>query len=166
MIRAIRLDPELYEEVEADRGAIRQALIIVILVSLAAPAGRIVSGDSSLYFAMFGVVGGLIGWGIWAGLTFIFGVTVFKTPETKSSWGELARVTGFAQTPGLLFIFIGLPYIGVFIGLFASIWQLFAMVTGVKQALDYSSRWRAVGVVFSGFVVIAIIRVLIQGPSS
>ena len=166
MIRAIKLDPTLYEEVEADKGAIRQALIIVTLVSLATPIGRFVSGDSSLYLAIFGLVGGLIGWGIWAGLTFCLGVTIFKTPETKSSWGELARVTGFAQTPGLLFIFIGLPVIGIFIGIFASVWQLFAMVTGVKQALDYTSRWRAVAVVFLGFVIIAVIRLLLQGPSS
>jgi hypothetical protein len=166
MIRAIKLDPQLYEEVEADRGAIRQALIIVVLVSLAAPISRIMSGDTNLYLAMLSLVGGLIGWGIWAFLTFILGVTLFKTPETKSSWGELARVTGFAQTPGLLFIFVGLPVIGIYIGLVASIWQLSAMVTGVKQALDYTSRWRAIAVVFLGFVIIIVLRMFLQGPTS
>ena len=33
-----------------------------------------------------------------------------------------------------------------------SIWQLVAMVVAVRQALDYESTWRAVGVVVVGFV--------------
>ena len=41
-----------------------------------------------------------------------------------------------------------------FIG--AGIWMLIAMVIAVRQALDYQSTWRAIGVVVIGFLVQAI----------
>ena len=53
-----------------------------------------------------------------------------------------------------------------FIG--ASIWMFIAMVIAVRQALDYQSTWRAIGVVVIGFLVQAIILVMmfrLFGPS-
>ena len=41
IIRAAKLDVNLYEEVEADRGALRQAMWIVVLSSIAAGVGSI-----------------------------------------------------------------------------------------------------------------------------
>ena len=38
-----------------------------------------------------------------------------------------------------------------FIG--AAIWMLVAMIIAVRQALDYQSTWRAIGVVVIGFLV-------------
>ena len=53
-----------------------------------------------------------------------------------------------------------------FIG--AAIWMLVAMIVAVRQALDYQSTWRAIGVVVIGFLVQAIFLVMILrlfGPS-
>ena len=51
----------------------------------------------------------------------------------------------------------------------ASIWQLAAMVIAVRQALDYQSTWRAVGVVVIGFLIIVIplgiVAMLIAGAT-
>jgi hypothetical protein len=41
MIRAAKLDATLYEEVEADKGAMGQAMAVVILSSVAAGIGTI-----------------------------------------------------------------------------------------------------------------------------
>ena len=41
------------------------------------------------------------------------------------------------------------------------IWMLIAMVIAVRQALDYESIWRAIGVVVIGFLVQAIIFIII-----
>ena len=54
-----------------------------------------------------------------------------------------------------------------FIG--AAIWMLVAMIIAVRQALDYQSTWRAIGVVVIGFLVQAIFLVMILrivGPES
>ena len=53
-----------------------------------------------------------------------------------------------------------------FIG--GGIWMLIAMVIAVRQALDYQSTWRAIGVVIIGFLVQAIILIIslrIFGPT-
>ena len=39
IIRAIKLDSNLYEEVEADKGALWQAMTVVVLSSIAAGIG-------------------------------------------------------------------------------------------------------------------------------
>ena len=103
-----------------------------------------------------GLIFGLIQWAAWAGVTFFIGTTIFKTPETHADWGQLARTTGFAQTPGLLKVLSFLPAVGPLIFLVASIWQLVTMVIAVRQALDYQSTWRAVGVVVIGFLIVVI----------
>ena len=50
----------------------------------------------------------------------------------------------------------------------AGIWMLIAMVIAVRQALDYKSTWRAIGVVIIGFLVQAIVLIMllrIFGPN-
>lgn len=43
----------------------------------------------------------------------------------------------------------------------ASIWQLAAMVVAIRQALDYTSTWRAVGVAVVGFSPYAVVSSLV-----
>ena len=45
--------------------------------------------------------------------------------------------------------------------LVASIWMLAAMVIAVRQALDYESTWRAVGVCVIGWIVQTIFLMLL-----
>jgi hypothetical protein len=48
------------------------------------------------------------------------------------------------------------------------IWMMVAMVIAVRQALDYESTWRAIGVVVIGFLVQAFVLIMIIrifGPS-
>jgi len=44
MIRAAKLDVDLYEEVEADQGALGQAMVVVVLSSAAAGIGSFGQG--------------------------------------------------------------------------------------------------------------------------
>ena len=46
-----------------------------------------------------------------------------------------------------------------FIG--GGVWMLVAMVIAVRQALDYQSTWRTIGVVVIGFLVQAILLIII-----
>ena len=158
MIGAARLSVETFEEVEHDRGATIQALVVVIVVAAFSGIGTYLSGDASLLDAVIlGAVRGVAGWAVWALVTWIVGATILKGPETEADWGQLARVTGFAQTPGLLNILIFIPVAGLFIGLAAFLWQFVAMMVGVRQALDYTSTWRAFFVILISFIVVLIV---------
>ena len=81
--------------------------------------------------------------------------------QTSSDWGEIARTTGFAQSPGVLLVLTAIPFLGGLIGLVVSIWMLVAMIVGVRQALDYTQTWRAVVVVLIGFVVNIVLHALL-----
>ena len=159
MIRAARLSPQLYEEVEADTGATSQAMMVVVLVAVATGIGTTGVGGVAGLFT--GILFGLLSWAVWAYVTYFIGTSLFPTPETDASWGELARTTGFAQSPGILRFLGFIPLIGPVIYLAASLWQLVAMVIAVRQALDYRSTWRAVAVVIVGFIVLAIFQVVL-----
>ncbi len=100
IIAAAKLDVRLYEEVEADTGAMGQAMGVVILSSIAAGIGSIARGG----------IGGIL-------------------------MGTIAAVVGW--------------YI------------LAAMVVAVRQALDYRSTLRAVGVCVIGWIIQAAILLLL-----
>ena len=154
MIGAAKLDTATYEEIEADGSATRQAMSVVVLVALATGIGSL--GSGGLVGLFVGIVLGVVGWAVWAGLTYFLGTTIFKTPETDANWGQLARTLGFAQSPGVLKVFAVIPGIGPLVFVLVSIWQLAAMVIAIRQALDYTSTWRAIGVAVVGFIVYAV----------
>ncbi len=150
MLGAAKLDVDTYEEVEHDQTATGQAMGVVIISSLAAGIGSVGGGTSGL---IAGTIGALVGWFIWAALTFLIGTKVLPEPQTKADLGELLRTIGFSASPGVLRIFGMIPLLGGLIALAASVWMLVAMVVAVRQALDYTSTGRAVGVCVMGWVV-------------
>ena len=151
MIRAAKLDVHLYEEVEADQTAMPQAVATVAISSLAAGIGSL--GALGLSGLLVGVIAALVGWFIWAFLTYFIGTKLLPEPGTKADLGELMRTMGFSSAPGVLRVLGFVPVFGVIIVLGASIWMLVAMIIAVRQALDYRSTWRSVGVCLIGWIV-------------
>lgn len=150
MMGAARLDAAIYEEVESDPSATKQALTVVILVALATGIGTFGTGGPA--GLVVGIVAGIGLWALWAWITYFVGTTILKTGETEANWGQLARTLGFAQSPGLLKVAGFIPVLGPWVFTIASIWQLVAMVIAIRQALDFTSTWRAVGVAMVGFI--------------
>jgi len=150
MIGAAKLQTETFEEVEADTSATRQALAVVVLVALATGIGSLGS-DGPVGFVV-GIAAGIGLWAVWAWITYFVGTTILNTSETEANWGQLARTLGFAQSPGVLKVFGFIPVLGPVVFTIASILQLVAMVIAFRQALDYTSTWRAVGVAVVGFI--------------
>jgi hypothetical protein len=151
IIRASKLDANLYEEVEADKSALTQAMGVVILSSFAAGLGSITSGG--LTGVVMGTISALIGWLIWSYLTYIIGTKLLPTPETKADYGELLRTLGFSSSPGLIRILGIIPGLRGIVFLVAGIWMLVAMIIAVRQALDYQSTLRAIGVCIIGWII-------------
>ena len=153
MIGAARLNVHTYEDVEHDQTATKQALLVVVLVSIASGIGAIAAGEAFILNFLLGIAIGIIGWAIWAYITFFVGTKFLNTPETHADWGQLARGTAFAQTPGLLRVFGIVPYIGGVIVLISVIWTIIAMVIAVHQCLDYQTNYtRAFAVVLISFI--------------
>ena len=159
MLGVARLNVATFEDVEHDSGATLQAMLIVIVVSIATGVGTLLAGEADLLKdVVFGVLRSLLSWAVWALLAWFVGSKILGTRDTQADWGQLARGTGFAQTPGILKVFIFIPILGFIIELGAALWQFAAMVIAVRQSLDYTSTLRAFAVVLISFVPVGIIN--------
>ena len=158
IIRACKLDITLYEEVEADKSATIQAALVVVLSSIAAGIGAISLGASNFLMAP---LLSLVSWYIWAYLIYFIGAKLFPEANTKADHGQLLRTIGFSSAPGLIRIFGFTPELMSITFIGSGIWMMVAMVIAVRQALDYKSTWRAMGVVIIGFLVQAIVLVMV-----
>lgn len=160
MIGAAKLDVDTFEEVEADTSATKQAMLVVVIVAVATGIGLVATGGLS--GVILGIVVGLGGWAAWAWITFYIGTKLLPTADTQADWGQLARTLGFAQSPGVFKVVGLVPGVGLVIFALAAIWQLVAMIIAIRQALDYTSTWRAIGVALIGFIPYAIVQTLLQ----
>ncbi len=158
MLRAAKLDVNLYEEVEADRGAMGQAMGVVILSSLADGLGTM--GRAGMAGILIGTISALIGWYIWAYLTYFIGTRFLPETQTRADHGELLRTIGFSSSPGLIRILAIFPFLEAIVLTVASVWMLVAMVIAVRQALDYRSTLRAVAVCGIGWIIQILILIL------
>ena len=161
MFRAAKLDANLYEEVEADKEALGQATAVVVLSSLAAGLGM------GMRIGIGGIVietlVALVVWYIWALLTYWIGTKILPEPQTESDVGELLRTLGFASSPGVIRILGVIPGLQGIVFLISSIWMLIAMVIAVRQALDYRSTGRAIGVCAIGWFVQLVVFGILMG---
>ena len=151
MVRAARLDVNVYEEVEADQQATGQAMGVVVLASLAAGIGNVAS--TGVNGVVIGTIVALIGWYLWAFITYFVGTRLLPEPQTRADYGELLRTIGFSSSPGILRILAIIPGLATIVYLVCSVWMLVAMVIAVRQALDYRSTLRAVGVCVIGWLI-------------
>lgn len=167
---AAMLDAATYEDVEADRAATPQALAVVVLSSLAAGVGARGSSGSAAMLALFASTSviALMMWAAFALLTFEVGTRILPASDTRADLGELLRTLGFAATPGLIQVFGVVPGATVPVFTLAIGWALAASVVAVRQALDYRSTARALGVCGLGLALslaVAAVLGLLFGPT-
>ena len=162
MLSAALLNPAVYADVEHDRGATIQALLVVVMVSIAGGVGGLLSGEVDIVRGLiFGVIRGVLSWAMWALAALLIGTTLLKTAQTEADWGQVARGTGFAQTPGLLNVLVFIPILGGIIGFLVFIWQLAGMLFAIRESLDYDSLWRAFFVVLIALIPVIIVNAII-----
>ena len=156
MLGAAQLDVAIYEEVERDREATVQAGGVV---ALAAVAGAIASYGLGPGAMIGSVVSGILGWGVWSGLTLLIGRHLF---EGRSDMGEMLRAIGFAHAPGLLLVLGVIPVLGGLVMLAVSLWMLACGVIAVRQALDFTTG-KAIATVVIGWFPYVLLRGLMGG---
>jgi len=146
LLGVLVLDPVAFEEIEADRRAAMQSVLVVAAVCLSAgfaAAGLQIAGIAGF---VSGVVMALGAWLVWVVLIATLGTYAMAEPQTKSDLPELLRVLGFAAAPGLFIAFAAMRAVTPFVVVAVAIWMVAAAVLGLRQALDYRSTARAAAV--------------------
>ena len=158
IFRAIKIDIDLYEEVEKDKSATLQAGTVVVLSSLAAGVGVLQMGMSNFILAP---VMSLLNWYVSAYIIYFIGVKLLGDSNTKSNHGELLRTIGFSSAPGLIRVLGVTPDLMTVTFIGSAFWMLACMVVAVKSALDYESLWKAFGVVVVAWLIQAFFLFLV-----
>ncbi len=153
---AAMLNNSTYEEVEHDHTATGQAAGVVAIAAVAQAIGSIGQGGSGIVGAL---IGQLLGWALWAGLTYLVGTKLFGG---TADWGELLRTLGFSQAPGVLYALGIIPGLGWLVRAAVGIWVLVAGVIAVRQALDVTTG-KAIATVAISVAIILIPVILLGG---
>ena len=148
--RSIKIDPEVFNEVQKDKNATLSAAIVVLLSSTAAAVGVAHLGMTSFLLAP---ILSLVSWFIWAYIVYFVGVKLFPDVKTKTSHAALLRTIGFSSAPGIIRVLGFNPDLmtATFIG--SAFWMLACMVVAVRQTLNFNSLWRALWVVIISWFV-------------
>lgn len=154
MIGAAKLDIPTYEEVEANVALTGQAALVVLIVAVARGIG---GSGQGLGGVLAGVIGALVGWLVWAGLTYLIGDKLLGGTAT---WGELLRTLGYAQAPGVLAVFGVLGILSAPVNLVVGIWLLFTGIVAIRQALDFGTG-KAILTAFLGWLVTMVVVLLL-----
>ena len=154
----LRLDAAVFEEIESNSTVTGQAVAVVIAASMAAGFGAgALSGPIEMARE---TLGALIGWIMWAAVTYVIGARLMPEPQTRTSMGELLRVIGFSYAPNFVAVLAIVPVVGAFVRIVVAFWLLAATVIAARQALDYQSTNRAIVVVMIGWLVFVLISSL------
>ena len=165
VLRAALLDKEFFKEVEADTSLNQEALIVVIIVSVAggvgAFLGNLFGGDifASFLALILSTLIGIANYYIWAYVSHFIGTNMFNG---EANPGELLRILGYASGPRILNLLGFVPCLGAVLGLAGGIWALIAGFFGVQEALDLDTTETLVTVVI-GWLVTLIIYALVTG---
>ncbi len=166
MIRAAKLDVNLFNEVEQDQTLTQEALTVVVLVAFVSGLGSFITGlmvgggfGTAILGLIVGVILSVIGYFIWAFITYFIGVNVFKG---TADYGEMLRTLGYAYTPNILGFFSFIPCAGMLIAFLGGIWALVAGVIAVREALDFDTT-KAIITVIIGWIVMIILMAIVGG---
>ncbi|MEM7119513.1 MAG: Yip1 family protein [Chloroflexota bacterium] len=155
IIGILRLDVATYEEIEADESATSQAAMVVAIVAivggLVGGAFSAALGGSFLGSFLTTLLSAFLGWIVWSAVTYFVGTSLFGG---KSDMGQMLRVLGFAQAPGILAI---IPVCGAFVGW---IWTLVCTFIAVRQGLDLDNMKAALTAVIA-FIAVFVVSLII-----
>jgi hypothetical protein len=128
-------------------------------VAMVAVAG----GIGAYHRGLFGSIGvacaSLVGWGVWAGITYLVGTRLFHGTAT---WGELLRTLGFAQAPGVLLLLAFFPLLGWILHLVVPFWMLVAGFIAVRQALDFGNGKTFLTVLVGWLIYVALAALFLR----
>jgi|TARA_B100001093_G_C26763701_1_gene986898 hypothetical protein len=148
--RSIKIEPEVYDEVQKDKKATLSAAIVVLISSTAAGIGAKQMGAGSFILAP---ILSLVSWFVWAYIVYFVGVKLFPDSKTKTTQPALLRAIGFSSAPGVIRALGVTPDLMTVMFVGSAFWMLACMVVAVRQTLNYKSLWKALGIVIVAWFI-------------
>ena len=158
----LSLDAGTFEDIEADRHAAFQSMLVVVLVCVAAGVGAAAPGIGSVVPTLVAMVMALGAWLLWATVMVTLGTTAFAVPQTRLDGQELLRVLGYSAAPGLFLVLTAMRSAAPFVIAIVAVWMIAAAVIAVRQAFDYTQTGRAIAVCTIAFAITAAMMIAVS----
>lgn len=162
MVGAMKADVKTFQEIEADPGALSQAVTVIVIAGVASLVGNIFR--AGITAGIIGLITSLIGYALWTVAIVLIGTKVMPEPTTKADFAEGFRVIGFTASPGVFNVLAIVPFIGPLIQFIVAIWMLVIAVVAVREVLDYSNTGRAIIVCLIALVLYMVVIFLVVTP--
>tara|TARA_B100001758_G_scaffold186978_1_gene163792 strand:- start:141 stop:686 length:546 start_codon:yes stop_codon:yes gene_type:complete len=157
IFKSIKLDKNLYRDSRYfGEAAIYFAGLIMILDGI---AGAIAA--NTIVKTSIGISGltAILTWLVWAIFIYVIGVKIFPDKESKIPFKKILIAVGYAHSPGLLRFFAVTPDLVLLIVFLTQFWIFASLIISTKQILNLKSNFKAFGVVFLSFLIIAFLSV-------
>jgi len=171
LLRLIRLDTTVFDEVRMDPTATMTSFIVVVAASFAAGFGGFLwwlvqdFPDSGKVFFQSFILGSLFSSGLWIVWLFVAYVLLTQVFRERADLQQLVRTMGLAAAPLGLSILMFIPGIDFGIGL-ASVALLFGLTTVAIQTATTADMGRVLVANTAGFAVWAIVLTLLVGDDT
>jgi len=157
IVRSIKLDKSLYRDSKHfGEAGIYFAGLIMILDGVAGAVAANTFVKTSV-----GISGltAILTWFVWAIFIYVIGVKLFSDKETKIPFKKVLIAVGYAHSPGLIRFFAVTPEFVVPIILLTQLWIFASLIISMKQILNLKSNFKAFGIIFLSFLIIAFLSV-------
>ena len=154
---SIKLDKNLYKNNNNfGEAAIYYAGLIMILDGV---AGGVAA--NTVIKTSIGVSGltAILTWLIWALFIYVVGVKIFPDKDSNIPFKKVLIGVGYAHAPGLIRFFAVTPELVIPIIFLTQFWIFASLIISTKQILNLKSNFKAFGVVFLSFLIIAIVSI-------
>jgi len=155
--KSLKLDKNLYKDSKYfGEAAIYFAGLIMILDGV---AGAVAA--NSIVKTSVGVSGltAILTWMVWAIFIYVIGVKIFPDRESKVPFKKVLIAVGYAHSPGLIRFFAVTPDLVLLIVFLTQFWIFASLIIATKQILNLKSNFKAFGVVFLSFLLIAFLSI-------
>tara|TARA_Y100000389_G_scaffold144669_1_gene143061 strand:- start:617 stop:1159 length:543 start_codon:yes stop_codon:yes gene_type:complete len=157
IFKSIKLDKTLYSDNKNfGEAAIYFAGIIMILDGIAGAVAANTIIKTAI--AMSGLTA-IITWFVWGIFIYVIGVKLFPDKQTKIPFKKILISVGFAHAPGLLRFFALTPDLMIPIIFLTQFWIFAGLIISTKQVLNLKSNFKAFGIVFLSFLIIAFLSI-------
>lgn len=154
IIRALKLDSSLYNEVEADPSYDQEAYTIVAIAAVLSGLGSGFAFGGGFHYsisaAIINMIIAFVGYLVTAYIVFLVGTRIF---EGTADYGEMRRTLGFAYSANFIAI---IPCIGIL----AIPWSIATYFIATREGLDLDNTKAALTVIIS-WVIWLIITVIL-----
>jgi hypothetical protein len=158
LIRSIKLDATLFEEIIADPKTQGHSYWVVAILAMATGYGMFSRAGSMA--VNIGLAMTFFAWYVWAFTVYYAGTRIFQAEPSRVDRKTVLRVMAFASAPGMLRILGVIPKMTLVVFLITSAWIIYAGAIGIKIAFKREQISQAILLCAATWLVVFFIQVV------